>query len=441
MDELSTFVHQLLELIPAGALSIEDARQVVKQINEFLYTNYDGIGQTRALGQDFDYISDFHRYWEAHHKEILDCKIDDSNCQKVADALHYIYVLTNGKAYESVWDTCNLREEEVCKVRFLTANQDFNGSNNFAKLAEIYKSDPSIFDIEGIFENPEEFVIRTGFSDKSQNDKRNNYAKRIAEFLIEHKTDPFGLIEIFGRDIYKLRKAIISCYGAGYGNKKADMFLRDMVVLGIWPNVTGFDKIDVASDVNTIKVALRTGIIKTAIPLVSSFLDIFCHQYSYIDEMNAKAWRRVWELWKTKYPAESVGSPCLMDYFVYNVVGKQFCKESLAIFQCDKYKHQFRWHSASNKTCQLCYSHHERGVKAHIIRKVMPCADEEGYVAIHETMFAKNITPKVINACPFKDICKDTKFLQPPKSISILGRTGWTGAYTKKDQGGGGLMA
>ena len=54
--------------------------------------------------------------------------------------------------------------------------------------------------------------------------------------------------------------------------------------------------INVASDVNTIKVALRTGILKTAIPLVSSFLDIFCNQYSYIDDMNAEAWRRVWEI-------------------------------------------------------------------------------------------------------------------------------------------------
>ena len=45
------------------------------------------------------------------------------------------------------------------------------------------------------------------------------------------------------------------------------MFLRDMVVLGVWKDVKGFDKIDVASDINTIKVALRTGIIKTQIPL------------------------------------------------------------------------------------------------------------------------------------------------------------------------------
>ena len=32
------------------------------------------------------------------------------------------------------------------------------------------------------------------------------------------------------------------------------MFIRDMVVLGIWENIFGFDEIDVASDINTIKV-------------------------------------------------------------------------------------------------------------------------------------------------------------------------------------------
>ena len=114
------------------------------------------------------------------------------------------------------------------------------------------------------------------------------------------------------------------------------MFVRDMVVLEIWNEVKGFEKIDVASDVNTIKVALRTGILKTAIPLVSSFLDIFCYQYGYIDEMNANAWRRVWEIWKKTYPEECISSPCLMDYFVYKVVGKQFCKESLSIYKCEK---------------------------------------------------------------------------------------------------------
>ena len=33
------------------------------------------------------------------------------------------------------------------------------------------------------------------------------------------------------------------------------------------------------------------------------------------------------------------------------------------------------------------------------------------------------------------------KNLQPPKSISILGQTGWTSSYTEKNNGGGGLMS
>jgi hypothetical protein len=441
MDELSNFVHRLIDIIPDGALKIEDARNVIRQINEFLYTNYEGIGQTRALEQKFDYLSDFHKYWEEHHKEILNCEIDNVKCEQVADALHNIYVLTSGRAFESVWDKCNLDSDEICKVRFLTANQDFNGSNDFSKLARIYRSDPSIFDIENIAEKPEEFVVKLGYSNRAQNDKRNNYALKIAEFLLGHETEPFGLIDKFHNDIYALRQAILNCYGAGYGNKKTDMFLRDMVVLDIWHNVKGFDKIDVASDVNTIKVALRTGILKTAIPLVSSFLDIFCHQYSYIDEMNALAWRKVWEVWEEKYPAESISSPCLMDYFVYNVVGKQFCKESLAVFKGDNCRHVFRWHSARNKTCQVCYMQHVRNMKAHVTQKLMPCADEEGYIAIHETAFAKSMAPLTIDACPFQSICRDSKYLQPPKSISILGQTGWTSAYAKKGQGGGGLMA
>ena len=46
-----------------------------------------------------------------------------------------------------------------------------------------------------------------------------------------------------------------------------------------------------------------------------------------VDELNALAWRKVWEIWCNEYPNEVIGSPCLLDYFVYNVIGKQFCKK------------------------------------------------------------------------------------------------------------------
>ena len=121
---------------------------------------------------------------------------------------------------------------------------------------------------------------------------------------------------------------MISCEGAGYGNKKTDMVIRDMVVHGIWQGVSGFESIDVASDINTIGVALRTGILKTAIPLLSSFLDEFCYQYSFVDRMNAAAWRRVWEIWRGRYPSDDVASPCLLDYFISEVVGRQIGRAS-----------------------------------------------------------------------------------------------------------------
>lgn len=109
----------------------------------------------------------------------------------------------------------------------------------------------------------------------------------------------------------------------GFGNKKTDMFLRDLVVHEVWGDYLNFEHLDVASGIYTMKVALPTGIIKTGIPLVSSFVDIFCHQYVYMDEMNTVAWRRVWEIWSDKYPSECVTSPCMMDYFVYRVIGRE----------------------------------------------------------------------------------------------------------------------
>lgn len=422
-------------------MNIDGAREIVKEINDYLYTTRPDIGTLNVLDKDFKYFSDFHKFWQLHHKEILDCTINEEKCNQVADGLHDIYVLTNGSAFTTVWDKCNLKDADVCRVRLLTANQDFRGSRKFSDFAKLFNIDNSLFDEKNIEERPEEFLAEINVGSLSQNDKRISYARNIAKFILSYNCDPYGLIDKFNRDIYALKTALIAS-NSGYGNKKADMFLRDMVVLGIWTNVTGFEKLNVASDVNTIKVALRTGIIQTKIPLVSSFLDIFCYQYEYIDNMNAAAWRKVWEKWVEKYPCDNIASPCLLDYFVYNVVGKQFCKESLAIFQGDNCGHVFRWSSSLNKTCRTCYDMGIRHQKAHLIKKVMPCTDKEGYRAILQTDFNKSLgDDKKLKECPFVEICGENKKKMPPKSISILGQTGWQSAYTYEDTGGGGLMA
>lgn len=445
--EINGFVNDLLTSIKKdenGNLTKFSIQSIINKINLFLYTKYDDIGETTALGETFSYFSDFHKFWEKNHRNILNAQICEKQCKKVAKVLHEVYVRTGGRAYSEVWATEGISKENVCKIRFLTANQDFNGSRSFKKLAEIFNSDNSIFDVKKIIKNPGEFIEAIKISNLSQNDKRINYASNAAQFIVKQNCEPVDLATKFQNDAYKLRKALIEETGMGYGNKKTDMFIRDMYVLKIWPDLVNFDKIDVASDINTIKIALRTGILQTDIPLLSSFLDVFCYQYGYIDEMSAKAWRKVWEIWKEQYPTESVKSPALLDYFIYKVVGQQFCKENLYIFKGDNCQHVFRWHSARNKTCQECYKDGKLDNKAHKISQVLPCTDSFGSIAIEQTEFVKSrIATPNYKECPFKDICTNngTTNLQPPKSISIKGRTGWTTAYTDGKSGGGGLMA
>lgn len=443
MTELDTFVSKIRDISGcSGVMDIATAREIVREINEFLYTKYDGIGTVWELGQNLQFFSDFHKYWYAHHREILNLQIDDASCERVADALHDVYVRTNGQAFHEIYDTNGLSDEDICRVRFLTANQDFRGSRNFVELSEIFLSDRSIFDVDLINREPTTFLRDIGITGLSQTDKRIQYAKKVTQFLIEHHSEPFDIIDAFGRDVQAFRNALIAYEGAGYGNKKTDMFIRDMVVLGVWQNVRNFDCIDVASDINTIRVALRTGILRSEIPLVSSFLDIFCYQYGYVDAMSALAWRRVWEYWNRNYPAETISSPCLLDYFVYNVVGKQFCKEILVMFECEQ-GHYFKWHSSRNKKCQICIQN-GNNVPAKVIGKLLPCCDDEGSIAIQNTAFVREgIANPNFTKCPFEDICGEygRKQLMPPKSISIMGQTGWTTAYADKDSGGGGLMA
>lgn len=91
MDELSKFCQTIKSKLGIEEkLSIDQAREIVKSINNFLYSNYDGIGKTHALGTSFEYFSEFHRYWEKHHREILNCEIDEDKCKAVAEALHSI---------------------------------------------------------------------------------------------------------------------------------------------------------------------------------------------------------------------------------------------------------------------------------------------------------------------------------------------------------------
>ena len=74
----------------------------------------------------------------------------------------------------------------------------------------------------------------------------------------------------------------------------------------------------------------------------------------------------------------------------------------------------------------------------------MACSDSWGKVAFLNSDYVSSLPKeqqKFFEKCPLSHICGDRRYLAPPKSISILGQTGWTTAYTKKNEGGGGLMS
>ena len=57
---------------------------------------------------------------------------------KLKEAGEKYYIRTKGKAFEEIYDTNGLNKEEICRVRLLTANQDFRGSRNFIDISKIF---------------------------------------------------------------------------------------------------------------------------------------------------------------------------------------------------------------------------------------------------------------------------------------------------------------
>ena len=218
------------------------------------------------------------------------------------------------------------------------------------------------------------------------------------------------------------------------------MFIRDMVELGVWPGLSHYDEIDVASDINTMKVALRTGILKTDIPLVSSFLDIFCWQYAYMDEMSARAWRQVWEDWTNIDRKNAPRSPCLMDFLLYRI-GREYCDDIVVQYKCEN-GHSFYHFGARLRNCRSCLEK-GRKVPAKPVGRVLPCQIEArelpregGALLLDENKLLRLFD----GVCIFENACnpksKAFRPLAPPKSISVKGQTSWTSSYADKESRG-----
>ena len=439
-------INQKIDIsLPASWTNLSEvclAQRFLEKLNEYFFQTYEKIGTTTFNGQELQYFSKFHKFWEANHREILNVKIDREKAQLAAEALSKAIKQYGNKILGVANRPQGLSPKAVAQVRFFTANQDFREppKNQFDK----YFDDPNRFEAQEIAEDPESFLKFLGMTRLSQTDKRTDFAKNAAKFLLDRNISAFAIAEYYNNDSVVIRERLVNASNIGYGLKKANMYLRDMYEWNIWPKLKNFDKIDVASDINTIKLALRTGILQTKIQLLSSFLDIFCYQYSYIDEMSSKAWRVVWEKWTKLDSTTAPLSPCQMDYLIYRI-GREYCKPNVVKYECEN-GHTFYHFGARLKKCPVCSN---KGINIQAIPKykLMPCQLNSSQLPHHNgKIFLRddNLLKTFNGICIFEDVCqsKTEKFiaLNPPKSISIKGQTSWTNSYAYREKGGGGMM-
>ncbi|MCF7897748.1 MAG: hypothetical protein K9L87_03255 [Candidatus Omnitrophica bacterium] len=369
----------------------ELAAFMLYEINKFLYQKNTKL--------ENNYISEFHKYWKKNHEKVLQPIIEKTEAFEVAKILEDIYAHNKIKTQ---LNTLGLSKKRIANVRFFTAIQDFKTDIN-AKVNpfELYKIQPDFFKPKKILKNElliDELLNRIGAD--SQIDKRKPWMRKAAELLIE-KYDgcAFNINKAHNGDVLEIKKSLVDPGKYGFSQKKADMFLRDMVDLGVWEYRKNIDKINVMSDKNTMRIALRTGILQFRIPLLASYMDVYCYQYGLVDRWSAKAWREVWVQWDSIKNNHRPATPASIDYFIYRM-GKLAC-----------------WKSETRRKCPPGNPISNRRLEALVIQDKL--------------IFNER------NFCVFERVCKDkNKILKHPMSISIYGRTGWKSGIT--DEGGGG---
>lgn len=374
-----------------GNDEFELAANILNEINKFLYQ--------KKVTLPSEYISEFHKYWEEHHEKVLSPKVNPSReCLAVAKVLEGIY---KNNTIKVQLDTLDLTKEEIANVRFFTAIQDFNidvhaRSNPF----EFYKRHPDCFNPERIMKNDllvDELLNFLGA--QSQRDKRKPWMLNSTRLLVEnYDSSAYKINNVHNGDVVEIVKALTTEERYGFSTKKAHMFLRDMADLGVWKYKRNIEKLDVMSDKNTMRVALRTGILHFRIPLLVSFLDVFCYQYSMVDRLNREAWRKVWEEWGKISDNHRPPTPASMDYLIFRL-GKIACRPN---------------------------------------KRICPPEKKVAEKKLESLIPQDRLIFKDDRYCIFSEVCQlDRKILNAPNSISIEGRTGWKSGKTNEGGGGG----
>ena len=345
------------------------------------------------------YISEFHKYWEENHEKVLSPKVNpNGECLQVAKVLEGIY---KNNTIKVQLNTLDLTKEEMANVRFFTAIQDFNidvhaRSNPF----EFYSRHPDCFKPEKVKNNDllvDELLNFLGA--QSQRDKRKPWMLNSARLLVEeYDSSAYKINEVHHGDVAEIVRALTVEERYGFSTKKAHMLLRDMADLGVWKYKRNIEKLDVMSDKSTMRVALRTGGLQFRIPLLASFLDVSCYQYSIVDRLSRDAWRVVWKEWDKISSNHRPPTPASMDYLIFRL-GKIACRRN---------------------------------------RRFCPPEEEVTAKKLESLIPQDRLIFRADRYCILSEVCQlERKMLNAPNSISIEGRTGWKSGKTSEGGGGG----
>ena len=420
MDEFNLFeqfIKELLKItgfeeeakrfkITEGDLGYQISARVLQEINEFLYITDPKIGKN-ADYKNKDFISKFHKFWKKYHPKIINPTIDEDKCCQVAQVLEKVHATYSSqlsstqKALFTPGDITNLTPRQIANVRFFTITQDFR----IRFKVDPYSLAPTksyLFDAETIhskYPSPTDELLHE-LGAETQTDKRHKFARLSAQFLLQnYNGDAFNICQAHDRDVLKIRQALVNNPNPkfkgqlGFSDKKANLLIRDLVAMEVW-KVNNPEEIDVSSDANTMRIALRTGILKTNAPLLTSYLDIYGYQYTLIDEHTKHAWRKVWDTWGTLLRNHRVEAPAMFDFLIYRI-GQNCCK-----------------------------------------LKTRRCEVQCSPARLSKCKLRKNILLNCTGWRIFKNVCDSiTKKLNQPRAISILGGTGWEAG--RADEGGG----
>lgn len=378
---------------------------ILQKLNTFFYVTDTSIGENSDHQRYF--ISRFHKFWRRYHKEVIQPEIDEAKCSQVAEvleAIHAAYPSRLNSAQTALLTSgtnISLTPHQLANVRFFTVTQDFKIRFRINPYS-LAVTEPRLFSAREILDHyptiTDELLHELGA--ETQTDKRHKFSRLSAELLIEaYEGDAFNICQRHNNDVLGIRKALVDNPNTkyqgklGFSDKKANLFIRDLVAMGVW-NVRNPEEIDVSSDANTMRIALRTALLKVRWPLLTSYVDVYDYQYGLIDEYTKQTWRKVWEVWGTLSSNHRVVAPAMFDFLIYRI-GQNCCKPKTR--RCDTQCNSNRLAKCSLRT---------------------------------ETLTSCN------GWCVFRGICgPTTRKMHPPRAISMLGGTGWEDGRT--DEGGG----